>query len=128
MQQKEARISSRPHVKWEMLLVGIVAISIAVTMLFLCFFRELMVGAPLHLVAVVAYGWPFALLAGMVGISAIAEEFLPSYRRYKTFKQQEDYKTAVKAAVRKSIRSNQRKDRALYEEFLEENPQYKFTA
>lgn len=122
---KKTRISSRPRVKWEMLLIGIVAISIAITMLVLCFFRELMHGAPLHLVAVVAYGWPFGLIAGAAGISAIVEEFLPSCIRYNSFKQQEEYKAAVNAAVKKSIRSNLRRD---FERFLEENPQYKYTA
>lgn len=117
MYTKNSRNSSSPRVKWEVLLVGIIVIAMAITMLVLCFFRELMDGAPLPLVAAVAYGWPFGLLAGAFSVSAIIEDFLPSYRRHKVFK----YKAAVVSAVKKSLRSNERK---AYQDFLEANPKY----
>ena len=117
MNTTKSRNSSSPRIKWEVLLVGIVVILMAIAMLVLCFFRELMDGFPLPLVAAVAYGWPFGLMAGTFSVAAIIEEFLPSYRRHKVFK----YQTAVKAAVRKSLRSNERK---AYQDFLEANPKY----
>ena len=117
MDTMKSRNSSSPRIKWEVLLVGIIVIAMAIAMMFLCFFRELMDGFPLPLVAVVAYGWPFGLMAGAFSVAAIIEEFLPSYRRHKVFK----YKTAVEAAVRKSLRSNERK---VFQDFLETHPEY----
>ena len=121
MYTTKSRNSSSPRIKWEVLLVGIVVIAIAIAMLVLCFFRELMDGFPLPLVAVVAYGWPVGLFAGAFSVSAIIEDFLPSYKRYKAFKHKEEYKVAVKKTVAKSLRSNERK---AYKDFLEANPKY----
>lgn len=124
MQNKSGN-SSSPRIKWEVLLVGIIVTAIAIAMMFLCFFRELMVGFPLPLVAVVAYGWPFGLMAGTFSVAAIFEEFLPSYREAKEFKERQNFFKKVKSALRESRRFSDHKAAERMEDFERCFPKYR---
>ena len=113
-----------PRVKWEILILGLMTVVIALALVVLNFCRDSLTDAPLFVAVLAAYGWMLGLMAAALGVGAIIEDFLPSYRKAKNFKDQMNYRAAVKSAVRESIRSNERKDNAIYQKFLEENPQY----
>ena len=73
----------------------------------------------------IAYGPVVAFLPLIIGVSLINEEFIPSFSEYKAYKAKKKYVQDVNAAIRESVRSNQCKDSAMYQKFLDENPQYK---
>ena len=121
---KKSHTSSRPHAKWGILILGLMTVVIEIALVVLNFSRDALTEAPLFVVFLAAYGWIFGALAALLGVTAIIEEFLPSYRKAKEFKALKNYRAAVKSAVRDSVRSNQRMENALYKEFLEKNPEY----
>ena len=124
MYTKKSHNSSRPHAKWGICVLGMMTIVIEIALILLNLCRDSLTEAPLFVAVLAAYGWLFGALLAMLGISAIVEEFLPSYHKVKQFKALKNYRKAVKSAVRESVRSNERKNNAIYKEFLKENPQY----
>ena len=86
----KGKTTTRPHVKWGALVLSVVFASIELVLIFLSFYAKTgkLAGANVGLGFLAAYGWllgAFALVLPSWGY--LSEDFIPSYKKYKAWKQ-----------------------------------------
>jgi len=125
MYTTKSRNSSSPRVKWEILILGLMTVVIALALVVLNFCRDSLTDAHLFVAVLAAYGWMFGLFVAMLGVTAIIEEFLPSYRKAKKFKKQQKFRKELKSALRESDRFSAQMAAARLKDFEEKFPKYR---
>jgi len=112
--------SSQPHVKWGAL-AGSITITLMAMILIVLNCKRTLTGI-LAIDIFIAYGALIAFFLLLIGIILLLEDFIPSFTKYKEYKAKKKYVRAFNAAVKDCVRSNERKNIAL---FLEQYPKYR---